>query len=140
MQYFGTDSLFLSYIVQFLKPTGAIGFASAGLIREFDDKVPEHLVTFWQSDAWGIRTAEWWGQHWARTGLVELEVADEMCDGWRLWLKWAIANNAADWYLKMLERDAGRYLGYVRGVARRRADTPDLPCDLRTGEFPDGER
>lgn len=132
-QYFGTDMLFLPYIVQFLKPTGMLGFASAGLVQDFRNGVPEHLSQFWTSDAWCLRTSEWWREHWTRTGLVDLESAETMTEGWRLWLKWAKATNCSDWYLKTLEHDAGQYLGYIRVSATRRPDTPHLTYDLRTG-------
>ena len=45
-----------------------------------------------------------------------------MTDGWKLWLEWqrAVApDNATE--IKAVEEDAGRYLGYVRFVGRRRA-------------------
>ena len=43
-----------------------------------------------------------------------------MPEGWRLWLDWqraAAPGNAPE--IAALEADAGRYLGYVRAVARR---------------------
>ena len=46
-----------------------------------------------------------------------------MPDGWRRWLDWqrAVApDNAPE--IAALEADAGRTLGYVRAVGRRRAD------------------
>ena len=133
-QYYGTDTLFLPYIVQFLKPSGVLGFASAGLVRNGAGAVPEHLSRFWTSDAWCLRTSEWWRDHWGRTGLVDVDSAETMPDGWRWWLKWARATECPDWYLQALERDAGRNLGYIRVVATRRPDTPHLTYDLRTGE------
>jgi hypothetical protein len=42
---------------------------------------------------------EWVQRHWARTGIVEVEAADTLLDGWRLWLDWhrAVApDNAAE--------------------------------------------
>jgi hypothetical protein len=66
---------------------------------------------------------EWWQRHWARTGIVEVEAADTLLDGWRLWLDWhrAVApDNAAE--ITALAADCGRYLGYIRAVGRRRAD------------------
>ncbi|NND99350.1 MAG: class I SAM-dependent methyltransferase [Pirellulaceae bacterium] len=132
-QYYGTDTLFLPYIVQFLKPAGILGFASAGLVQNFENGVPEHLSRFWTSDAWCLRTSQWWRDHWTRTGLVNVDLAETMSDGWRLWHKWATATNCSDWYLQTLERDAGQYLGYIRVIASRHPDTPHLPYDLRTG-------
>ena len=129
IQYYGTDTLFLPYIVQFLKPTGLLGFASAGLVRDFDDGVPEHLERFWTSDAWCLRTAEWWRDHWMRTGMVDVKFVETMPDGWQYWKRWAQATDCADWYLQTLEDDGGSYLGYIRSLAQRRPDTP--PSCLR---------
>ena len=132
-QYYGTDTLFLPYVVQFLKRTGILGFASAGLVRDFESGVPEYLSRFWTPDAWCLRTSQWWQNHWTRTGLVNVEFAETMQDGWRMWLNWSKANDSADWYVQTLERDAGQHLGYIRVLARRRPDTPHLTYDLRTG-------
>ncbi len=132
-QYFATDTLFLPYIVQFLKPTGMLGFASAGLVQDFVNGVPEHLSRFWTPDAWCLRTSNWWRDHWTRTGLVDVKSSETMPEGWRVWLKWAKATGCSDWYLKTLEHDAGQYLGYIRLMASRRPDTPHLTYDLRTG-------
>lgn len=133
-QYYGTDMLFLPYIVQFLRPAGTLGFASAGLVKDFVDGVPEHLTRFWTTDAWCLRTSKWWHDHWARTGLVSVELAETMPDGWQWWLKWAQATDCFDWYVKTLEQDAGEYLGYIRAIAKRRPDTPHLTYDLQSGQ------
>src|SRR5215210_1075315 len=44
--YFGTDDLYLNYLVQFVKPGGAIGIAGAGLVQEMPTPVPKHLREF----------------------------------------------------------------------------------------------
>ena len=44
--YFGTDDLFLNYLVQFVKPGGPIGIAGAGLVQEMPSPVPAHLCGF----------------------------------------------------------------------------------------------
>jgi ubiquinone/menaquinone biosynthesis C-methylase UbiE len=132
-QYFGTDALFLPYIVQYLKPSGSIAFASAGLVKDFENGIPGHLSRFWTPDAWCLRTCAWWQEHWARTGLVDIRFAETMVDGGRLWLRWAKACGCSNWYLEALERDAGEFLGYVGLIADRRPDTPDLPIDLVDG-------
>jgi cyclopropane fatty-acyl-phospholipid synthase-like methyltransferase len=119
-QYYGTDDLYLNYLTQFVRPGGRIGFASAGLMRDFEAGVPDHLERFWGQDCWCLHSADWWRRHWERTALVAVERADVMSDGWRTWLDWARANGCPRWYLETLERDAGRHLGYVRVVATRR--------------------
>src|SRR5215470_4139136 len=41
--YFGTDDLYLNYLAHFVKPGGPIGIAGVGLVREFENAVPDHL-------------------------------------------------------------------------------------------------
>lgn len=119
--YFGTDDLYLNYLVQFVKPGGLIGIAGAGLVQEMPTPVPDHLRAEWTQDFWCLHSAPWWRNHWERTGLVDIAAADAMPDGWQLWSRWqrmAYPNNTAE--IAMVESDAGRYLTYVRMVARRR--------------------
>jgi cyclopropane fatty-acyl-phospholipid synthase-like methyltransferase len=122
--YFGTDDLYLNYLVQFVKSGGAIGIAGAGLTHEMPSPVPEHLRTFWSQDLWCLHSAAWWRRHWERTGLVEIATADTMADGWKLWSHWhrvAWPHNTDE--IEALEVDAGRYLGYIRVVGRRTPGT-----------------
>jgi SAM-dependent methyltransferase len=121
--YYGSDGLYLNYLVHFLKPGGQIGIAGAGLVKEFEAAVPEHLKRFWTQDCWGLHSALWWRQHWERTGIMDIEVADTMPDGWRVWLDWynaALPDGGTQ--IETLQSDQGQYLGYVRLVGRRRED------------------
>jgi SAM-dependent methyltransferase len=121
--YYGTDDLYLNYLAHFVKPGGPIGVAGAGLVRELDGAVPDHLQEWWTQDFWACHSAAWWRRHWERTGIVDIELADTMPEGWKFWLDWlkAVApDNATE--IKTLEIDAGRYLGYVRLVGRRRGE------------------
>jgi cyclopropane fatty-acyl-phospholipid synthase-like methyltransferase len=121
--YYGTDDLYLNYLAHFVKPGGQIGIAGAGLIRELEDGVPEHLKDFWTEDMWCLHGAEWWRQHWQRTGIVDVELAETMAEGWQFWLDWqrtAWPENRSE--IETIEADRGRNLGYVRMVARRRGD------------------
>jgi cyclopropane fatty-acyl-phospholipid synthase-like methyltransferase len=121
--YFGTDDLYLNYLAHFVKPGGPIGIAGVGLVREFEGTVPDHLREFWTQDLWSIHSTDWWRRHWERTGVMEIDVADMMPDGVQFWLEWqrAVApDNATE--IKALENDAGRSLGYVRVVGRRREE------------------
>jgi cyclopropane fatty-acyl-phospholipid synthase-like methyltransferase len=121
--YYGTDDLYLNALARFVKPGGAVGIAGAGLVREIDGPVPDHLRGWWTPDLWCLHSAAWWQRHWARTGILEVTTADTMPDGWRLWMDWhrVIApDNAAE--IQALDSDRGAYLGYVRVVGRRLAD------------------
>ena len=88
---------------------------------------------------WCLHSAAWWARHWGRTGILDIEVADTLPDGWRLWLDWlrlVAPDNATE--IRALEADAGSYLGYVRVVGRRRAEAATVgagrvgACALRT--------
>ena len=71
---------------------------------------------------WCLHSAGWWRRHWERTGIVTIELADTMSDGWQAWLDWqraAAPDNATE--IQAVEADRGRCLGYVRLVGRRRA-------------------
>jgi cyclopropane fatty-acyl-phospholipid synthase-like methyltransferase len=121
--YYGTDDLYLNYLARFVKPGGVMGIAGAGLVREIEGSLPSHLQEWWTPDLWCLHSAEWWRRHWEQTGIMEIELADTMPDGWQSWLDWhhAIApDNEVE--IKALEADGGRYLGYVRLVGRRRAE------------------
>src|SRR5436190_8748012 len=121
--YYGTDDLYLNYIARFVKPGGQVGIAGAGLMQEIEGNVPDHLQEWWTEDLWCLHSADWWRRHWERTGIMNIEVADTMPDGWQLWLEWhrAVApDNEVE--IKALEADRGSFLGYVRVVGRRRAD------------------
>jgi SAM-dependent methyltransferase len=120
--YFGTDDLYLDYLARYVKPGGVLGMAGAGLMREMDGPVPEHLLAWWTQDApWSLHSAAWWRRHWERTGIVDGVTADTLPDGWRRWLDWqkvVSPDNAAE--IQALEADQGDWLGYVRVVGRRR--------------------
>jgi SAM-dependent methyltransferase len=121
--YYGTDDRYLSYLARFLRHGGQLGIAGAGLVREMDSiggKLPAHFDGWWTPDEWCLHSAAWWRQHWERTGIVDVVLADTMPDGWRVWLDWQRSNfpdNTGE--IEVLKSDAGQYLGYTRVVGRR---------------------
>ena len=118
--YYGTDDLYLNSLARFLKPGGRLGIAGAGLMQEVESAVPAHLQQWWTPDLWCLHSASWWQRHWERTGILKIEVADTLPNGWRLWQRWhqAIApNNIVE--IEALQADGGRYLGYVRAIGRK---------------------
>jgi cyclopropane fatty-acyl-phospholipid synthase-like methyltransferase len=120
--YFGTDDLYLNYLVQFVKPGGQIGIAGAGLAQEVTPPAPAHLAPIWSHDFWCLHSADWWRNHWSRTGLVDVEAADNMPDASAIWTHWQRTNspdNMAE--INAVEEDAGRYLTYIRTIGRRNA-------------------
>ena len=119
--YYGTDDLYLNYLTRFLKPGGVLAIAGAGLTAEFDGPPPSHLAAFWSPGMVCLHSADWWRRHWGHTGVVDVERADTLPDGWKMWADWQrliAPTNTAE--IEAVEADAGRWLGYVRAVARRR--------------------
>lgn len=118
--YFGTDDLYLNDLARLVKPGAPVGIAGAGLMREIEGFLPDHLREWWTQDLWCLHSAAWWRWHWERTGIMDIDLADTLPDGWQRWLDWqrAVApDNAAE--IKAVEADRGTYLGYVRLVGRR---------------------
>jgi cyclopropane fatty-acyl-phospholipid synthase-like methyltransferase len=119
--YYGTDDLYLPYLLRLIKPGGQLGMAGAGLVKEFEGPIPEHLRAWWTPDLNCLHSAAWWRRHWERSGIVDTESTDTLEDGWRLWLAWhreIAPNNGVE--IQAIEEDEGRYIGYVRAVTRRR--------------------
>jgi len=129
--YYGTDDLYLSSLARFIKPDGQIGIAGAGLMQEIQKEVPDHLRAWWTPDLWCLHSAAWWRRHWEKTGIMNIELADVLSDGWQLWRDWHLEiapDNKTE--IEALESDRGRYLGYIRLVGRRRAGVQlDDPVD-----------
>jgi len=118
--YFGTDDCYLPYLARFVKPGGTIAFAGAGLMKEFDNGLPAVLKDWWTQDLWMLHSADWWRRHWGRTGILDVDVADSMPDGWKRWLQWhrlIAPDNKPE--IDALEADEGESLGYVRIIGRR---------------------
>jgi SAM-dependent methyltransferase len=127
--YFGTDDLYLGYLRRFVRHGGQIGIAVPMLRAELIE-LPEHLRPFWTWDCWSFHTADWWRWHWAKTGLVDVEVAELIPNGARHWLLWdevcvetgsGPRPDLAAEGLAMNRADAGRTLALGLVVARRRA-------------------
>lgn len=136
--YFGTDQLYLYYLSRFVRAGGHIGVALPGLTRPLEDgRPPAHLVqpqengaVFWEDECLVFHTASWWAELFAGCGRVDVETADTLADGWRLWRDWELAAEAHGSspfpsVAESLERDRGSTLGFVRVVARRNESTAE---------------
>lgn len=127
--YFGTDDHYLSYLARFVKPRGVIAIALAGFVEELGDAPPAHLAEWIAAEPAlrSMHSSPWWRRHWENSGVVDVELADSMPEGWKCWLDWhkcVAPDNHGE--IQALESDRGRHLTYNRVVARRRADV-NLP-------------
>lgn len=112
--YFGTDDFYIGYIARFLKPGGRLGIVVPPLTRELNELPPE-LAPHWSWDIWSFHGPEWWRRRWNRSGLVDVQHADLLPDGWRHWVQSdrgsGYDREAAGW-VAALEADAGRTFGF----------------------------
>jgi SAM-dependent methyltransferase len=121
--YYGTDDLYLGYVSRFVKPGGQLAIAGAGLMREIEGGIPERLASWWEPIMYCLHSASWWRSHWGKMGILNVELADSMPDGWRFWVEWqkiVAPENLTE--IHAIEEDAGDLMGYIRAIARRRQD------------------
>ena len=136
--YYGTSDTYLGYFTIFLKPGAQIGITNPGLVKDFEGELPSYLTekdergySFWDpKEFWSFHTAHWWRNHWEHTGIVDIEHAAAMKDGWSIWLKFQEAADAAGLPVpvlgttpgpdtgKALRADRGQYLGLIEINAR----------------------
>ena len=129
-EYFGTDETYLGYLTRFLRPGGRIGVVVPALFRELGTEVPEELADIWQWQGLPFHGPDWWRTHWTKTGLVDVEVADAVPDGWKDWLRWSEVTGpfadepwkraAAANEVELLRIDRGDLIGFTRIIGRKR--------------------
>ncbi len=123
--YFGTNDLYLQdHMARLVKPGGQMGIVVPGLVEELtSDEAPEHLRPYWEPEFFSLHSPAWWKRHWERSGLVSVELADLLPDGWRLWMEsdrlWSERLGTPPNEADMLALDKGQTLGFTRMVARR---------------------
>lgn len=129
--YFGTDTMYIEYISRFIKPSGILAVVVPGLTQPFENTVPEHLSkpqsngkVFWEDECACFKTADWWHDHWKNSSHITEVNADTQHDGWRHWYDFEKAIELAGKGVfpsdaEALEKDAGRYIGFVRATAKR---------------------
>jgi cyclopropane fatty-acyl-phospholipid synthase-like methyltransferase len=129
-QYFGTDDLYLGYLLDFLAPEHQIGIVVPATTRELGAEIPPSLERFWEWEFGSWHSPTWWRTHWAKTGKVAVEHADLMDDAWRDWLRFNdfIAPHVEGWWVEdvatthdMLTTDQGKELGWARVLATKLA-------------------
>jgi ubiquinone/menaquinone biosynthesis C-methylase UbiE len=123
--YFGTDIHYLEFhMLKHLKRGGQIGIVSPASPEQIPQPPPKHL-----SDEWyWMNSVNWWHKHWQRYPYLDVERAELLPGGWELWVRWheflnLYGSRNRSWEageLDQLLADEGKYLGFVRMVARRK--------------------
>jgi ubiquinone/menaquinone biosynthesis C-methylase UbiE len=130
-QYFGTDELYIDYLSRFVRPNGSLGVVVVGLMQEMGSQPPAHLTepqsngkVFWESSCRSFKTAEFWRTLWSGSPMAADVAAVTQPDGWRHWRDFERALSAAGKNIfpsdaEALDKDQGRYMGFIRLTARR---------------------
>ncbi|WP_328520822.1 SAM-dependent methyltransferase [Kribbella sp. NBC_00359] len=117
--YFGTGAEYLGYCTEFLRPNGLIGVIVPGIRDTPGGPLPSYLTDRWGTDMCTWLSPDWWRQHWERTGLVTVETADMVPQGWLHWLETcARVGRGYEPDENMLRADNDTHLGLTRLVAR----------------------
>jgi cyclopropane fatty-acyl-phospholipid synthase-like methyltransferase len=125
--YYGTDDIYLLKFAQLLKPNGQIGIVVPGLVKEFEEEIPSQMKPYWDNEWYSFHTPDWWSKLWKRSGVVDIEVADTMPNGWDMWMKWeTTAKNSGLWQrngdIELLTADGGEYFTFTRLIARKKGE------------------
>ena len=122
--YYGTDEMYLTYLMDYLKKDGQVGIVVTSVLKEFDGKIPKHLLPYWEPYLFTHHTAEWWKAIWERSWKVDVTTADYMPNGYKNWLLWdktlkeaGVLHRSGD--VEMLEVDGGNFT-FVRIVAKKK--------------------
>ena len=118
--YFGDADLYLENVVRFLKPGAEIGIVCPGFRRELGpDDVPDYLAWYYGIGAHSFHSPRWWGDHWRKTGLVEVTCADEPPEADAMWEEF-IPHTEPEEQAAIRDDAAGeRLLTFARAVARK---------------------
>jgi len=123
--YFGTDVHYLEfYMLKLLRRGGQIGIVVPGSPQQIPVPMPEGLDAQWH---W-MNSVDWWRRHWQRNPQLDVELVDALPGGWDLWRHWHEVLETSgrrkrpsqSQELDQLRTDGGRYLGFVRMMARRK--------------------
>jgi len=123
--YFGTDDLYLKYIIKYLVKGGQMGIVCPGLKHEFGDHLPKHLLPYWDADFYSFHSPEWWSHHWKKSGTVDIVCSEMIPDAWKFWKLWMeiIAEEkereSSKKEAEMVGVDAGQHLGFVKIVSAK---------------------
>jgi hypothetical protein len=99
--YLGTDDLYLNYLPRFVKPGGEVGIAGAGRNRKSRVPLPIIYATGGPMTPGACTRQLGGGDIWERTGIMDINVADTMPDGWQVWLDWqraVAARESQQWF------------------------------------------
>lgn len=117
--FYATDENFLkNNLLKHVKPGGEIGIIVPGFRKEFHI-IPEKLKPFWTEDISKWHSVEWWTDHFNRSGMVDIVLADTLPEneGNMIYNRSCMIMNAHEEEFNMLIKDD---VTFVRIIAKRK--------------------
>lgn len=126
--YFGTDDLYLPYLLKYLKPGGKICISSPCYSHECRVIPPDFLFDPPEyHESFSLHSPEWWRNHFSRTGLVDVFYCREHGRGREIWLdsiRWQLESGRDLRHftqdIRMLLKDEDRFITYFTLAATRK--------------------
>ncbi|QCR24434.1 cyclopropane-fatty-acyl-phospholipid synthase family protein [Pontibacter sp. SGAir0037] len=126
--YFGTDEKYLPYIARFIKPGGYIAIVDVCFTQEIKslEQVPSFLQEDYQNYWYFIHTTDWWRKLWEKTGLVQIEAAEELAEAdvvRQHYIQDFEKKGKPDPFAKALQLDQQNFISFFKLIARRTKKT-----------------
>ena len=96
--YFGTDDLYPSYLLEFMKDAGEVVIGSPCYRSELDDSVPSELLLEFP-DCLAVHSPAWWRWHFEKTrsiDVVESELHPRRVEFWEDRVRFLLGNQAIE--------------------------------------------
>lgn len=129
--YFGTDEKYLPYIARFVKPGGYIAIVDVCFTREVEslEQVPDFLREDYQRYWYFIHTIDWWRKLWEKTGLVQIEAAQELDEAALVrehYIQDFKDSGEEDAFAKAIQLDQQGFISFFKLIGRRTKQTAYL--------------
>lgn len=126
--YFGTDDLYLPYLLKFLKPGGRICVCSPCYSHECPEIPGDFLFDPPEfHESFSLHSPEWWRHHFEKMGLLDVYYCREHEKGREIWLdsiRWQLESgrdrSRFEQDIRMLLKDERRFLTYFTLAAARK--------------------
>lgn len=138
--YFGTDDLYLPYLLKFVRTGGQVGVGSPCYREELPPNPrPEWLVEF--PDCLAVHSPAWWQRHFEKIGIVRVLKSVRHPQSrvfWEDWLRqWVETRDPAEMspgereglraFLRLLAADEEGFVSHLLFVAEKTAATTPSP-------------
>ena len=122
--YYGTDTEYLPYVVQFLKPGGQIGILDACFSREVthESKAPGFLRRAVRHLFRRMHSVRWWKRHWENSGLVRIVNAETIEHSDELLEEYVRDREDSDEreVIDLVKQDRNHFIKLFRMIAERK--------------------